>query len=276
MTNIPHRQKELNLGVEYGGDAILSDDFLKNFPHAAVDTYDFPKPEELKKEDYFSQLAKSLKKAEELIHRTLKPDEIQVAVGGDNSISFPSLRAVLDRVDASRLGYIRVDSHPDMNNISTSPTGNFHGMWMRPFVGSFEEKKIARLIDKKLTPYQLMFIGNLDINPGEQEFFTGKAHVFSGGYIRQNKESVLMNVEQFMNNYQHIYLGIDIDGFDKSIAPATGIPAQQGLFPDDIAPVVEYVKESLLCVDLVEVNPKKEGAAQTIKLAQTLLLSVLK
>ncbi|OGK28575.1 hypothetical protein A3G67_00730 [Candidatus Roizmanbacteria bacterium RIFCSPLOWO2_12_FULL_40_12] len=276
LTNVPYRQKSLNFGVEKGGDAVLSKEFLQNFHGAVVDEFDFSKPEETSKKNYYDILAKELKGAKNLILDSLSEDETAVALGGDNSISFSPLAAMLERYKPNRVGYVRIDSHPDMNSIKVSPSGNFHGMWMRPFVDDFEEKKISNLIKNKLTLYQLLFIGNLDIDSGEKEFFTGKSTVFSPGYLRENKESALMNLEQFANIYEHIYLGIDIDGFDASIAPATGIPAKSGLLLTDVQEVFEKVKEQLVCVDLVEVNPEKKGAAQTVKLAQTILLSLLR
>lgn len=275
IANVPHRQKELNIGVEEGGDAILMDNFLKNFPTASVEVFDFPRPEEVKKEEYYSTLAKYLKDSKDLILNSLKQDEVPVVVGGDNSVSFPALLSILEKEDARKVGYIRIDSHPDMNSIATSPSGNFHGMWMRPFVDSFEEKQITNLIHKKLSLSQLVFIGNLDIDPGEEKFFqSGGAQTFSPYDLRENKEGVFMLLEQFVTIHDHIYLGIDIDGFDASIAPATGIPAQKGLLLRDVEYILKKAKEHLICVDLVEVNPKKPGAKKTVELAQVLLTSL--
>ena len=274
-TNVPYRQKNINFGVENGGDAVLTKEFLQNFPDSAIDEFNFSKPENVSKKNYFDTLAKELKAAKDLILSSLGSDEMPVVLGGDNSISFSPLVATLEKYKPNRVGYVRIDSHPDMNSIKVSLSGNFHGMWMRPFVDSFEEKKISNLIKNKLTLYQLLFIGNLDIDPGEKEFFTGKSQVFSPDYLRENKESVLMNLEQFANIYNHIYLRVDIDGFDDSVAPATGIPAKKGLLFEDIQEVLDKVKEQLVCVDLVEVNPQKKGVAQTVKLAQDILLRLL-
>lgn len=275
MINAPHRQKALNVGVEEGGDAILTEEFLNHFPDASIDTYDFPKPEDVDKKKYFDILAKTLKEAEDLIENTVKSDETPVILGGDNSVSFPTLTATLKQYKPHRVGYVRIDSHPDMNSIKDSPTGNFHGMWMRPFVDGFEHKGIAHLIHHKVSLSQVLFVGNLDINTGEQEFFTGKSTVISPDYLRKNKESALMNVNQFVNIHDHIYLGIDIDAFDQSIAPATGIPAKQGLLLEDVVEIFSEVKKNVVTIDMVEVNPKKNGAEKTVKLAQDILLRLL-
>ena len=73
-----------------------------------------------------------------------------------------------------------------------------------------------------------------------------------------------------------LFDSFDIDCMDKSEAPATGIPAERGLFLKDIEPYLKIIsKHPNLSFDLCEINPKKKGAAKTIKLAQKILLSVL-
>lgn len=275
MIHAPYRQDALNIGVENGGDAILTENFLSHFSDSTVDAFEFSKPEDIDKSAYFTILAKELDEAQKFILSSLKSKELLVAVGGDNSISFPTLTATLEKANPAKVGYIRIDSHPDMNSIESSPTGNFHGMWMRPFVNGFEDMKIAGLVKKRVGAEQLFFLGNLDIDPGEQEYFDSGAIAFFPESIAENKQEMLAKLDQFLTDYPSVYLGIDIDGFDGSIAPATGIPASKGLFLEDVEEVFEKVKSHLISVDMVEVNPQKDGAEQTIALAQKILLSLL-
>ena len=276
MINVPHRMKALNLGVEYGGDAILTSKFLKNFPQSPVDTFDFPLPETVDRAKYYDVQAESLNFAEKFISKSLKKDEIQVVVGGDNSVSFAALASMMKKVKPTWLGCIRIDSHPDMNNIASTPSGNFHGMWMRPFVDGFENINIAKLVPGKLSLNQLLFIGNLDINPGERRFFgSGRARVISPKDLKRNKKEAQELISRFIKYFDFIYLAVDIDGFDHSIAPATGIPAKDGVFVEDLKILFDEIKKKKFSVDLVELNPKKPGAEKTVKLAQDILLRLL-
>ncbi len=276
MINLPHRMNALNLGVEYGGDAILTRDFLQQFPDSPVDTFDFPLPETIDKTKYFDIQGESLDLAQKFITKTLKDDEVQVVVGGDNSVSFAALVAMMKHADVSRMGCVRIDSHPDMNSIASTPSGNFHGMWMRPFVDGFENHTVSKLVPAKLTLNQILFIGNMDINPGERPFFgVGKSKVVSPTDLKKNKKESVDLMKRFVQYFDFIYFAVDIDGFDESIAPATGIPAKEGILLDDIAEIFREVKKKRFSVDMVEVNPKKNGAEKTVKLAQDILLRLL-
>ncbi len=41
LTNAPHRMSEKNIGVEDAPDAILSEEFLSQFPNAQISEYRF-------------------------------------------------------------------------------------------------------------------------------------------------------------------------------------------------------------------------------------------
>lgn len=273
MINLPHRQEEFNLGVEEGGDAILTAEFVEQFPGAALDRFEFTLPEALDRKKYFETIAHDSQRAIALIEETLQEDEMQVVVGGDHSVVLSSLAAILRRLHSHSVGYIQVDSHPDINTIATSPTGNFHGMWMRPFVGGFEREDINVLVPHLLKPSQVLYIGNLDLDPEESEFIaTQGIRVISVDELRNHDGQASEDLKKFFRDFEHTHLDIDIDGFDQSIAPATGIPAQKGLLRSDIDEVLAlFRKKESRSLDLVEVNPQKEGAEETIEFAQSLI-----
>ncbi len=273
MINLPHRQEEFNLGVEEGGDAVLTTEFIEQFPGAAIDRFEFTLPEALDRKKYFETIAHDSQQAIALIEDTLQEDEMQVVVGGDHSVAFSSLSAILRRLHSHSVGYIQVDSHPDINTIATSPTGNFHGMWMRPFVGGFEREDINLLVPHLLKPSQVLYIGNLDLDPEESEFIaTQGIRVISVDELRNHDGKASDDIKKFFRDFEHIHLDIDIDGFDQSVAPATGIPAQKGLLRPDIDAVLAlFKKKESRSLDLVEVNPQKEGSDETIAFAQSLI-----
>ena len=275
MINLPHRMEEFNVGVEEGGDSILSNDFLLKFQRPVVDSMTFPMPDDIERKKYFETLVESLQKATDLIEETLQDDEMQVVVGGDHSVAFSSLVALLRRLHSHSVGYIQIDSHPDINTVATSPTGNFHGMWMRPFIGGFDNEQINQLLPHVLKPEQILYVGNLDKDPEEQELIEGKKiQTISVDALRDG--SAQENINKFFESFEHIHLDIDIDGFDRTVAPATGIPAKNGLLYKDVEPILElFRRKEGRSMDLVEVNPQKEKGEKTIKLAQKLILNAI-
>lgn len=286
LQNIPHRQKELNIGVEDGPDSILTKEFLSSlraersnlnnyFDELKISEFIFTKPEDIKAENFNDVLAKNYQSFKNFITNNLSANETQIVIGGDDSVTFSSLLSIIDRI-GNNFGYIRIDSHPDLHLYKTSPTKNFHGMYHRALFDSFDIPQITNMVKYKIKPENTIFIGNLDINPGEDEFFKAMKFKNINSYDFYNKENVNKYVNEFVKSFDHIHLSFDIDALDKTIASATGIPADKGLFMEDVLPILEiFSKHKSISLDLVEVNPKKRGAKKTILLAQKITSTIL-
>jgi arginase family enzyme len=271
----PYRQKLINFGVEEAPDFILNESFLEKFKNSKVDNFDFPLPENLREEDLIHSIANYYGDMKKNIIHLLKEDEAQIVVGGDDSVTLPSILAALELLGNDKLGYIRFDSHADMNLYSRSPTKNFHGMYMRPLYGKFDVPSINNLVGLKIKPENSVFIGNLDLDEEEEEFFK-KTNIRSINKEDLKKHDAINFLNKLIGTMNHIHVSIDIDAFDKSEAPATGIPAEGGLTKDDVLPLFQIIKEAKnLSLDLVEVNPLKPGAGKTIVLARTILQTTL-
>ncbi|MBI2074680.1 MAG: arginase family protein [Candidatus Levybacteria bacterium] len=277
LAHIPYGQKKLNIGVEQGPDAILTGKFLSQFNGALATSFEFPKPEDINK-NFYHVLADNVKKFQDVINQNLKSSETQVVIGGDHSITFPSVLAVLQRIsDPKSIGYIQFDSHGDINLRAFSPTDNWHGMYVRPLVDGFDVSRIEKLVTKKLPVNNIFYIGNLDLDPGERDFFI-KYNIknICKKELREEKSANIKAFAKFAASFRHLHVTFDIDCIDQSEAPATGIPARDGLFYKDILPLLEIINQHpSISFDLSEVNPKKRGAKETVALAQQILRVVL-
>jgi arginase len=274
LKNAPIRQTELNIGVEDGPDAVLSKDFLTGFPQSSTYTFEFPRPEDLRATDFNQLLANSVVECRNAINQSIRPDEIQVAVGGDNSVTFPSVLAVMERMNlCEEMGYIQFDSHADLNLQRTSPTGNFHGMYVRALVDHFDIPAIEALVPKKLPTRNLLYIGSLDLDPAEVEFFHERAiRTLTKNDLIERKAQSLATLEEFISNFRHLHVIFDVDCLDRRIAPATGIPAANGLELELITGMFKLLsKHASLSLDVVEVNPRKAGAKETVQVAQEVI-----
>src|SRR5581483_4672816 len=169
MPHIPFRGNELNIGVEDGPDAILSESFLNEFKTYQLDEFTFPTPEETPLSQYYNTLTESLVELKERIKQSLKDNEIQLVIGGDNSVTFSSLLAQIEQKDPKKIGYIQFDTHGECNTFEESATKNFHGMYIRPFFDRFDIAQIERLVPKKLPAENLMFVGNMDLEQTEKD-----------------------------------------------------------------------------------------------------------
>lgn len=286
MIYLPYGGTVLNIGVENGPDAVLSESVLKNFDsEVQVDAYRFPacavEPvlDEKDTAKYQDVLSDSTIKFRDLITNTLKDNEMQIVIGGDHSVAFPSVLAVMKRVESKDIGYIQFDTHRDICSFTETPSGNFHGIYLRALVDEkFEDGPVKRLVQSPMSFSQVLYVGNLDDDPMERPFLVGKVlNNITRKDILDDKSKSMKRLSDFISNYSHIHLSFDIDVFDRSIAPATGTPSPDGLYPEDVFPLLEVFKTvPSLSMDLVEVNPEKEGAKETIALAQKVLFAILK
>jgi len=271
-------QKDLNVGVEDAPDAILTKEFLLNFDNPQVSEFTFSKPEDIDKTKYFGVLSSELSEFKDLINKTLGTRETQVIIGGDNSITFSSLLAVLERVgDPNKVGYIQFDSHGEVNMYKTSLSKNFHGMYIRPFLDSFDVAKIKSLINLKLKASNILFIGNLELDREEKIYFEkSKFKNINKEDLTKNRNKVLKELEDFVKTFEYLHINFDIDVFSSKEVLATGIPGVEGFMMDEVSDLLKIVSSHpKLSLDLAEVNPSKKGGRKTISVAQKVLETFL-
>lgn len=278
MINVPYRKTIPNIGVEDGPDAVLSDNFLKKFEHFEISKFVFTKPEKLNGRDSKKVITYELKKFKDLITRKLKNNHVQIVVGGDHSVSFPSLASLIEKHQANQIGYVQFDSHGDCHTFKTSPSGNFHGMFLRPFIDDFDNEEISKLVRQKLPAKNILFIGNLDLEIDERKFFEEKkiANITRAHVISSRRET-LKKFKIFVDSFKHLHVSFDVDILDKSIVSATGLPSENGFFLDEVLPFIKQIqKHPSVSLDLVEVNPHVGNAQETIKIARRVLSLILR
>ncbi len=278
MRNIPYKGTALNIGVENGSEYVLSESFLKeNDPK--VDKFHFSNPEDLNGKDYYQVIAEESAMFAEMIKSTLANDEIPIVIGGDHSVSFASTLAVLHKYKHVNVGVIQIDSHADLHLTTTSPSGNFHGMYLRPFFDKFDDKNINQMTSGfQLPASNLLYIGNLETETEEDKFIKeNNIQVLSGKMWDKDLISTIMLLKSFVHNMDHIHISFDIDVLNASLVSATGTPAANGLELNLVIDILNIIKKNATSYsfDLVEVNPAKPESERTIAVAQQILNTIV-
>ena len=278
LTNPPIRRTELNTGVEDAPNAILTPRFLATLPESTITEYSFTKPELIDSKDYQMILTKELIAFKNIINHELKSDEMQIVLGGDNTVTFSAFLALLERVgDPKRIGYIQFDSHGEINSYHGSESKNFHGMYMRPFFDQFDIPEINQLIPEKLDPNQMFIFGDQVLDGDEPEFYAKhNLQSITFSMYQQNKEIIHKKFVDFLNRFDFIHVNFDIDIFHRSVAGATGIPEDGQWLKQEIFEILQLLtNHQNLSFDLSEVNPTKHGHEQTIALSQQIVSQVI-
>src|SRR5690606_23217821 len=169
--------------------------------------------------------------------------------------------AAWQRTQGQKLGVIWVDAHGDMNNPSTTSSGNVHGMPLGALLGA-EPAELSRIGGHvpAIEADHTVLVGIRNLDEVEKHLVrASKVHVFT------MKEIDRMGITQVMERALDlasrgtggVHVSFDMDVCDPSIAPGVGTAVRGGLNYREAHVVMEMVAESgrLISLDLVEVNP---------------------
>jgi arginase len=277
ITHTPYHGTGQNAGVEDGPDAVLSDTFLSAYHDSNLYSYIYPDPQVISPAAYMERMAYHSKEFASMITQNEKDyGGISVVVGGDHSIAYASILAQLSLHSPNDIGMIQFDTHGDINLVSESPSGNFHGMHMRALTDPNFDNHYLRDIPNLLSTDNLLYVGNLDLDPGEKAYIQARhIRTIDRNEIENDAATIHAEIQTYIARFRHLHISFDIDVFDKTIVSATGTPSENGLFEDDIFPILKRLPKTNISVDLVEVNPQKPDAQSTIDLGQKVLSAIL-
>jgi len=264
LKNYPIGSTEHNLGVDDGAKVI----FKKLITNGNMFEKFFPKPEEITG-DFLKKLFKEYNKTIAEIKKYWPDNTSLISIGGDHSISYISLNCVLDRFSKEKTGIIFFDSHADLHVKETSPTGNFHGMWMRTFFDQFKE---SELNEPKLTGKQVLYIGNLQTEQ-EEDRFINKNNIQTINLDNIGSAKSILN--NFTKQFEHIHITFDIDVFNQSLVNATGTPNPNGFDKNSVFQLLDLLLEKKsISIDIVEYNPHKDPNKKTLKIIEEIINKV--
>ncbi len=209
-----------------------------------------------------------------------------VVVGGDHSVSVPSVSAAAEFVrvsagSAAQLGLIWVDAHPDLETPDSSPSGYLHGMSAAALLG-LGATELVRLggFSPKIRPENVAFIGLRDVLRSERELIESRGMIaYTATDIdRLGMTEICGRVFGHMADaVSGFVLSFDVDACDPSEAPGVEYPERGGLTLREAKLIGEYAAEAagLLCVEVVEVNPELDHDARSSHVAVSFIKSVV-
>jgi agmatinase len=185
---------------------------------------------------------------------------LPVFLGGDHSVSYPIV-AAFKRFGP--LDIVHVDAHldfiQDVDGIKHASGSPLRRMRELQFVRHMTHLGIRCIRSRE---------GDYD------EATRLGSRIFTREEIREAGPRAILERMPQMGN---IYVTIDIDGLDPSIAPGTGSPTVDGLLYHEVRSLLQGVtaKGQVVGFDLVEVNPLVDVRDQTSLLATTLIAEFL-
>ncbi len=188
----------------------------------------------------------------DLIINNIKP----LIIGGEHSISLSSINALKNKYPIENITIIHIDAHRDMINKYQDE--------------KYSHATVMRRIHN-LNPKEIIQIGIRSSSKEEENFVKKQDNIktFTPKQV-QNKPEELINYINSING--PIYLTIDMDGLDPSIAPNVGNPTHGGLNINQIDILLKSLSQKeIIGMDLMEVATKKLGDTTAILAAKIIL-----
>ncbi|WP_232830381.1 agmatinase [Oceanicella sp. SM1341] len=194
------------------------------------------------------------------VRAILAAGALPVVLGGDHSVNIPCIEAF---EGAEPFHIVQLDAHLDFVDIRHGVTRG-HGNPMRraaekPWVSGLTQLGIRNVSSTAREGYEDARARGSDILSVRQVRALGVA-------------AVLERIPA-----GRVYLTIDIDGFDPSIAPGTGTPSHGGFTYYEGLELLDGIAQrcDVVGIDLVEVAPDHDHAGLTTTLAAQLLMNTI-
>jgi formiminoglutamase len=185
-----------------------------------------------------------------------------IALGGDNSITYTVASGLFG--DLSKVGLITLDAHHDLRD------GNTNG------------SPVWRLIQAGLPGKNIVQIGISDFaNSKEYSDRAKEAGIFVITRAQLRDKSIADAMKQAFahlgRNVDHIYVDLDVDVCDRSVAPASPAATPGGISADELrqAAFLAGANYKVKAVDITEIDPKRDSKDErTVRLAALLVLEI--
>lgn len=190
-----------------------------------------------------------------------------VLLGGDHGLTMPHMQALTDVVEG-RVGIVVVDAHYDLRSYEDQPSSG------TPF------RRVLEELGGRVRPENLVEVG---IRPyanaaslARYAAMRGVAVVTADEVREQGMTAVAAEaLERAGDGVGHLWLSIDIDGLDQSIASGCSAPGAGGLTFSEVEQLVQVVAGDVRCrgMDLLEVAPGLDPSGNTCRTAAQLVAS---
>ena len=189
---------------------------------------------------------------------------VPLAAGGDHSITFPILRAI---VKNGPVGLIHIDAHTDTWDEFMGSRYS-HGS---PFRRGVEEN----LLDPQRT-IQIGIRGAQTSSEGwDYSRDIGMRVIFIEEFNRLGVEAAIAEARRIVGDGP-TYLSFDIDSLDPAYAPGTGTPEVGGLTSIQAQELLRGLRGlNLIGADVVEVAPAYDQTGNTALVGATMMYEIL-
>ncbi|MGF1534121.1 MAG: formimidoylglutamase [Bernardetiaceae bacterium] len=198
----------------------------------------------------------------QLTHALLMAGFFPILMGGGHDITYGGVTGVLQFLKEKKIGIINFDAHfdlrPPLQDRPTSGT-SFYQLLHQPHPVGY----LVMGIQAQANPPELFDIAHR----------TNARYLMHDAFGWHNRIQIEQTIRRFAQEYDAIYLTIDLDGFSSAYAPGVSAPSPLGFDPELIRQCIGWCfsTQKVIACDIAELNPRFDRDGQTATLAARLL-----
>lgn len=207
----------------------------------------------------------------------LRSARVPVLLGGDHSIAAGSLAALMDVTPGAHVVWL--DAHPDFNTLTTTQSGNLHGIAVALACGLAGAELIYGAPVTALAGERVTMLGIRSVDPDERVLLSqAGVTVHDMRDVDEHGVGALLRaaIARAEADGAPIHVSLDVDFLDPEIAPAVGTTVPGGATFREAHLAMELLHESgrVRSLDLVELNPFLDERGRTATLMVDLTASL--
>jgi agmatinase len=196
----------------------------------------------------------------------LPADAFVLGIGGDHSVSIPLHRAAAARWKEP-FGIVHIDAHPDLFEVYAGDRLS-HACPLR------------RAAEMALVgPSRIVSLGIRSVSAVEMDYArrSGLRLITAKEIHRRGLAEAAAETARLLSGLKRVYLDVDIDGLDSSVAPGTGYPTPGGFTAREFFTLLDLLFDALpiRSMGLVEVAPPLDPNDMTSMLALQTIFEVM-
>ena len=225
------------------------------------------------KHDLIDDLTKVLAVIRDVVHGEVAKGNLVVSLGGDHALSIGTIAGASAALKGD-LGVIWIDVHGDIHTHATSLSQNPHGMSVTAIMG-LGDKRLTGLVSHKIKKQNVLAAGYRDLEQGEIDTIrANKISTVTMHDIASYGLSPLYDaVARLKKKTKNIWVSLDLDSIDGSVAPASAMASPGGFTHREIVSLLTHIGKvcNVVGLDVVELTPSKDIENKTSMLAFELI-----
>lgn len=218
------------------------------------------------------QLEKAQAELADQVERSLQQGMKPIVLGGGHEVAFGSFSGLFQYIQhhepQQKIGIINFDAHFDLREAEQVTSGT-------PFLNA------AKLSEQNQKEFHYLCIGVAKHSNTKALFDTADRlncqYIYDQQLQLSEIDHLISKINGFIEKIDSLYITVDLDVFNASIAPGVSAPAVKGIDLSVFDPLFQAIKKSgkIRVFDVAECNPRFDLDNRTAKLAAYIIFNYI-